>query len=552
VGAWQETGREKLTLSVTNALGAVAAAFGFGAVVILCASWLPSGKRTAAELWSLYRSEFLIVGFLLLPAAGAWRMARIGKSAAPKDKDGLTPPSSRYPRAVQTFVFWRAPFAYCEHCRRGPGNSFTLRSISHPPMVFFVNPGDVRAIMTAPPDVLHPGEGGATLEPVLGEHSFMLLDEEEHLNGRRAVLPALQRRTVERDADRTIDTVRAAVASWPCGVSVRLHPRLRRLTLELVLQRIFAARDLGNEDRLPALRDKALAMLSVTGSVVLPLPVLRHGRGRTIWQRFLRQRADMDELIYEIVSRRRTASRSDSDDVLAMLLEGSNADGSALTQRQLRDNVMTMLVAGHETTAAQLAWVFQLLAHNASVQQRLIDEIDANAGDTYMTATINEALRHRPVFLFTVPRVVKQPIEIGGWLYEPPTLLLGCTYLLHHDPEVYPEPEVFRPERFLEGQPSPYTYMPWGGGRRRCPGSHVALLSMKTVLRTVLETMTVNPASRRIERPQWRSVIVTPRAGSRVVLRRRERRRVASVRARRAAGGACPTTIRTADLVEHR
>ncbi len=135
-------------------------------------------------------------------------------------------------------------------------------------------------------------------------------------------------------------------------------------------------------------------------------------------------------------------------------------------------------------------------------------------------------LRHRPVFLFAIPRAVKRPIEIGGWIYRPPAHLLACIYLLHHDPDVYPEPEEFRPERFLEGQPSPYTWLPWGGGRRRCPGAHLAMLEMKTVLRTVLQSMTVSPASRRIEHPRWRSVIVTPHAGSCVVLRGRERARL--------------------------
>ena len=135
---------------------------------------------------------------------------------------------------------------------------------------------------------------------------------------------------------------------------------------------------------------------------------------------------------------------------------------------------------------------------------------------------MREVLRHRPVFLFTIPRAVKQPIEIGGWTYRPPAQLLGCIYLVHHDPELYPEPHEFRPERFLgDRSPSTYTWLPWGGGRKRCPGLHLATLEMKTVLRTVLATMTVRPAARKIEHPRWRSVIVTPHAGSRVVLERR-------------------------------
>ena len=182
----------------------------------------------------------------------------------------------------------------------------------------------------------------------------------------------------------------------------------------------------------------------------------------------------------------------DRGNMLDMLLAARNADGSRMTPRQVRDNLMSIVLAGHETTASELAWAFQLLAHNPRVLNKLIEEIDADGGEEYLTATVQEVLRHRPVFLFAIPRAVKQPIEIGGWTYRPPTQLLGCIYLVHHDPELYPEPHEFRPERFLESSPSTYTWLPWGGGRKRCPGLHLAMLEMKTVLRTVLETMTVH------------------------------------------------------------
>jgi cytochrome P450 len=260
----------------------------------------------------------------------------------------------------------------------------------------------------------------------------------------------------------------------------------------------------------------------VTASAAFPEPLLRHGLGRRTWTRFLRERAEVDELIYAIIADR-SHVRDGCGDMLGMLLAARNADGSPMTPRQVRDNLMSIVLAGHETTASELAWAFQLLAHNPRVQDRLIEEIDADGGEEYLTATVREVLRHRPVFLFTIPRAVKQPIEVGGWTYRPPVQLLGCIYLVHHDPELYPEPHEFRPERFLESSPSTNTWLPWGGGRKRCPGLHLATLEMKTVLRTVLETMTVRPAARRIEHPGWRSVIVTPHAGSRVVLQRRRR-----------------------------
>jgi cytochrome P450 len=442
---------------------------------------------------------------------------------------------------AQTYAFWRWPFTYLEWCQARGGKHFTLSMASCPQLVFLSDPEEIKAMLAAPADVLYPGEGGAKITPIVGTGSFMLLDEDEHLSGRRAVLPALQRRIIHKETDWVVDIVRRAISSWPRDISVPLHPRLRALTLEVILQRIFTWQEPGSEDRLPALRDRVLAMLAVTGSLVLPLPILRHGPGRATWKRFLHNRSDTDELIHALIDERRETAGADWEDALAMLLAASNTDGSPMTRSQLRDNAMSLILAGHETTASQLAWAFQLLAHNPMVQERLIEEIDEEAGEAYLTATVQEVLRHRPVFLFAIPRAVKQPIEIGGWIYRPPTHLLGCIYLMHHDPEIYPEPERFRPERFLEGQPSPQAWMPWGGGRKRCPGSHLAMLEMKTVLRTALESMTVSPASRRMERPRWRSVIVTPHAGSRVVLHRRERGNSAVGRARRASTfGASP------------
>jgi cytochrome P450 len=192
-----------------------------------------------------------------------------------------------------------------------------------------------------------------------------------------------------------------------------------------------------------------------------------------------------------------------------------------MSDQQVRDHIVSVILAGHETTASELAWAFQLLAHNPAVQGELIAEVTSEAGDEYLTATVQEVLRHRPVFLFAIPRVVVEPIEIGGWTYRPPARLLGCIYLMHHDPALYSDPHRFRPERFLQTPPEPLTWLPWGGGRKRCPGQQLATLEMQTVLRATLAKHTIEPAGAHIERARWRSVIVTPHAGSRIILRRR-------------------------------
>jgi len=462
---------------------------------------------------------------VLLPIARAWRVARTRQTTSKENKcspNGF-PPGLPLPPTIPTYVYWRWPFEYMKLCQTRYGRCFTHRMTSFPQLVFLSDPAEIRTMLAAPAEVLHPGEGGEKITPIVGTSSFMLLDEDEHLAGRRAVLPALAKRTIGRESERVAEIVRRSTASWPRDVPLPLHPRLRALTLEVILRRIFGWREPWSESGLSALRDSVLTMLGITGNVVFPLPILRHGPGRTVWEHFLEYRSATDELIRALIDERRETTAAGREDALAMLLAARNTDGSPMTHSQLRDNLMSLILAGHETTASQLAWAFQLLAHNPPAQTRLIEEIDENAGDEYLTATIQEVLRHRPVFLFAIPRAVKRPIEIGAWTYRPPAHLLACIYLLHHDPDIYPEPERFRPERFLEGQPSPYMWLPWGAGRKRCPGSHLAMLEMKTVLRTVFESTTVSPASRHMERPRWRSVIVTPHAGSRVVLRRRER-----------------------------
>ena len=481
---------------------------------------------------------------MLLPIARVWRATR--SCGLRGDRRCGPPPGAPLPKAVLTYTYWRWPLRYMEVCRDRYGKQFTHRMTSFPRLVFLSDPSEIRQMLGAPADVLCPGRGGAKISPIVGESSFMLLEGEEHLAGRRSIAPAFQRRLVARESDWVASIVRRTVSSWPPDIALPLHSHLRKLTLEVVLRRIFARRELDLEDRLITLRDRVLAMLDVTGSVVFPVPALRHGLGRSTWLRFQQDRADTDELIHDLIAQRRGRPDRGAEDALGTLMAARNIDGSSMSEQQLRDNVMSLILAGHETTASQLAWAFQLLAHNPTVQRRLIDEVDENGGGEYLHATIQEVLRHRPVFLFSIPRAVIQPIEIGGRTYEPPVHLLGCIYLLHHDPVIYPEPDEFRPERFLEGQPSPYTWMPWGGGRKRCPGSHLALLEMKTVLRIVLERMTIAPASARMERPRWRSVIVTPHAGSRVVLRRREPRLTDRRLPPARAYDRCPVRVRQA------
>jgi cytochrome P450 len=388
--------------------------------------------------------------------------------------------------------------------------------------VFLSDPGDVAELLLAPVDELSPAGGGGPILPIVGERSFMLEEGEEHQIGRLVALGAFSQRAVQAHTDAVAAVLDRGLRSLPTEVPVALHPRLRELTLEVVLRRIFG--DGIDEETIMLLRERILAMLEITASVTLTKNLMRHGPGRRTWERFLTARDDVDELVYGLIEKRGDPREHGEGDALDRLLAARNADGSRLSRRQLRDNVISLVLAGHETTASQLAWAFQLLAHHPRVQARLVEEIDRGESGEYLDATILEVLRHRPVFLFTIPRaVMREGVWIGGWTFGPPAQLLGCIYLIHHDPVLYPEPDVFSPERFLGEPPGGDAWIPWGGARRRCPGRHMALFEMKTILRGILSRMNVEPASRQMERPRWRSVIVTPHAGSRVILRPRVR-----------------------------
>lgn len=437
------------------------------------------------------------------------------------------PPSRRLPSALETFCCRWLPSTYLEQCHARLGDRFTVYPVDMPPLVFLSDPQDIRAVVTAPANILHPGAGGTVMAPLFGEDSFAVHEEDEHWHGRNAVMPAFHHHTVQGYADMIAEIAEAEIASWPLDTAFPLARRLQRLTMRVMLRTVIG----GGDDRFEALHEGLLEMLSVMASFVLQEPRLRHLPGwHGTWRRFMRQRDAVDALVFALIGRRRHEyaargglrdSHDVSGDLLDMLLAAHNLDGSPMSDRQVRDHLVSVIIAGHETTAATLAWAFQLLAHNPAIQERLIEEIDGGVGGEYMDATIQETLRHRPTFLFIPPRAVVQPLEIGGWTYHPPAQLLGCTYLMHHDPRLYPDPQTFLPERFLGCTPPAGAWLPWGAGRKRCPGRHLALLEIQTVLREALSTRRVLPTNSRIERPSWRSVILTPHDGARVLLCRR-------------------------------
>ncbi len=428
------------------------------------------------------------------------------------------PPGPRLPTVFQTAAWWTRTVPFLERCRDRYGKRFTIRLLQSPPFVHHSEPDHIREIFTAPPEVLHPGEGAKLLEPVVGANSVILLDERAHLSQRKLMLPAFHGEKMQRLSSLMREVTEREVARWPRDEPLALHPRLQALTLEIVLHAVFG---LESGDRLDALRDRLARILSFGSRPASLIPALQRGR---VWREFARNRDEVDALIHETIDERRAAG--EGDDVLAMLLEARHEDGSPMSHVELRDELMTLLVAGHETTASELAWAFERLSRTPEVVARLTEEVDAGDEDAYLTATVHETLRRRPVLPNAAPRLVMEPVEIGGWSYEPGVCLLADSYLLHHDPDIYPDPYAFRPERFLDEQPGTYTWIPFGGGRRRCLGASFALLEMKIVLRSVLEQSELAPASPGTEGARRRSITLSPRAGARTILRARRPARV--------------------------
>jgi cytochrome P450 len=429
------------------------------------------------------------------------------------------PPGPRTPTALQSIGWWSRPTAYMERCRARYGRRFTIRLLGQSPFVILSDPDEIKQVFTAPPDVLHPGEGARILEPVIGANSVILLDEDPHMRQRKLLLPAFHGEKMQRLSGLMDELAQREVASWPTGEPTPLHSRLQRLTLEVILRAVFGLQRGAQLDELRDLMTEVLAFGENPISLLPPAQRLLAGRGPV--GRMERVSARADELIYALIEERRRDG-GDGEDVLSMLLGARDEDGEPMSPAELRDELVTALVAGHETTASQLAWALERIAREPGVQQRLHDELDDGSDDAYLTATINEILRRRPVVPNAEPRLVKQPVQIGDIEYQPGVVLFASAYLVHHDATIYPDPYAFRPERFLDQTPGTYTWIPFGGGRRRCLGASFALLEMKIVLRAALTRYELRSVGGPPEVTRRRGITFSPSGGSRVILDERK------------------------------
>jgi len=378
------------------------------------------------------------------------------------------------------------PIAYLERCRREFGDLFTARFMIGD-IVFVSDPHLIKQVFTGDADVLHAGEANAPpLEPIMGKHSVLLLDGAEHMRQRKLMLPSFHGERMQRYGDLMAEIAHREIDGWPLGSPFALRDRTQAITLEVIMRTVFGIRDAERLARLSEVLSRMLEIgtnrLAMAG---IAFPALRRTVGKTIWDRFFALRAQADELIYDEIARRREdPATPERDDVLSILLQARDEDGRAMTDVELRDELMTLLVAGHETTSTAISWAFDLLLHNPDKLARLREE-QAAGGDEYLDAVIKETLRVRPV----VPGVVRklaEPYTLRGYELPAGIRVSPSIYLTHHSPELYPEPDRFLPERFLGGGPDTYTWLPFGGGIRRCLGASFALYEMKVVIPAIL------------------------------------------------------------------
>jgi cytochrome P450 len=410
------------------------------------------------------------------------------------------PPGPSEPAALQMAEWIVRPTALLRRCQSRYGEPFTLKlAWSDAPMVFVSDPADVKRVFGAGPDVLRGGESSSILEPFAGPRSILLLDGGEHLRQRRLMLPPFHGEALARWRDTIAALAESELERWTPGEPVCALPRMQALTLEVILRVIFGAGD-------PELRDAIRRTLDMTTSMPRLVAMSLVQRPIGPWRTFMRAVRRLDALIYQ-----RIDARVDDGSVLALLRSARHEDGSAPTREELRDQLVTLLAAGHETTAGALSWGLERLARHPEVLARL-----RASDDAYLDAVVKEVLRVRPV-LSIAARKTLVPFEAGGWTLPPGVHVTPCIYLTHRRADLWDEPTAFRPERFLDGAPGPYAFIPFGGGTRRCLGAAFATLEMREVLRAVAARFELTPDRPEGERMRRRSITLTPARGGYVV-----------------------------------
>jgi cytochrome P450 family 135 len=414
----------------------------------------------------------------------------------------------------QSLAWGFRPRPYLDAAQREFGDMFTVRLAQVGPVVMLAHPDMVKDVFTGDPAVFHAGEANVVLRPALGRHSVLLLDDAQHMRQRKVLLPPFHGERMQRYGDLMREIAEQDIATWPRGVAFRLHRHTQDVTLRIIVRAVFGVTD---DARSRRLHDALKRFMEWGTNPVQAMYLGFMGVDRVERNRLFRgARAKVDKVVYdEIRQARERSDLEEREDILSLLLQARHEDGSPMSDEELRDELMTLLVAGHETTATSLAWAIERLVRHPEALERLTAEA-AEGGTEYAEAVTKETLRMRPVIPI-VARLLKADAEIGGRLLPEGTIVAPNIYLVQHREDVYPEPRRFRPERFLEGQGGTYSWFPFGGGVRRCIGASFAMYEMRIVLQAIVRSVALRAAQEASEPVGRRSITLTPRHGAEVV-----------------------------------
>ena len=418
------------------------------------------------------------------------------------------PPGPGPSRILNTWRFQTRPASLLEGARRRFGNVWMLRLVGHTDFVMVSDVKLVEEVFTADPTVLHTGSG--TGKPVMGSRSAIIVNEREHTEMRKLLEPLFRGESVERYNNLTAQIAEKKLAEWPMNEPRPLLSLMQSITLEVIMSAIFGVTQ---RERQEELADRIDTLIAWGSGPARMAKMHRSQRlGKPPPKSLPKARDPLDAMVYEVIARaKEDDDLEERDDILALLVRARYEDGSPLSDQELRDHLVTLLIQGHASTADALSWAFDRLLRNPDVHERLRDEVQSN-GEDYVDAVAKETLRLRPP-LGMCTRLVNKPYKLGEYELEPGTLIAPCIYLVHHDGSIYPDPERFDPERFLGKPVGKYTWIPFGGGYRSCVGGFFAVHEIKTVLRTLTRQARFEAATDADEHIRLRRVGMSPKDG---------------------------------------
>ncbi|ACC82780.1 cytochrome P450 [Nostoc punctiforme] len=432
---------------------------------------------------------------------------------------------------IQMYQWLTNPLEYMEACTKRYGDIFTLKlgqNFAH--QVFISNPQAIQQIFTTDPKQLDSGESAGIKAPLLGQQSLLALDGKPHQRQRKLLTPPFHGERMLAYGELIREITEQVSSQWQVGETFAVLPSMQAISFQVILKAVFGLEDGPRYKKLNELLIKILnPKIPLLRTVLLIFPSMRQDLGAwSPWGKYLRLRQQIDQLIYAQIQERKAQPNLSGTDILSLMMAARDEAGEPMTDLELRDELMTLLVAGHETTATSLSWALYWIHHRPQVREKLLQELD-NLGEKpdpnaifrlpYLNAVCSETLRLYPVAMSALNRLVKSPLQIGEYNFEPGTILIPSIYLTHHREDLYPESKQFKPERFLERQFSPYEYLPFGGGNRRCIGMAFALFEMKLVLATVLSRWQMELADSKPVRPVRKGLLFSPAGGVQMVVK---------------------------------